>query len=69
MKEVEEKDIVVTAYPSKDKAVMSAITQKGREYLIHNFGSADSKEITGKEVNGFLIEMREQNLRHSFKAA
>jgi hypothetical protein len=66
--ETTDKDVIVLAIPSENKSSVTGASPAGREYVKTKFPDGTA-EVVGSGVNAILKELREQNLKFSFKAA
>jgi hypothetical protein len=62
------KDVIISAIPSENKSSITGATPSGREYIKTKFNQ-ESAEVVGGRINAILKDLKEQNLKFSFKAA
>jgi hypothetical protein len=65
-----EVDVIVTAYPEENRAELEGDSGDGIVFVKSKFPenlATKKAEITGDQVNEFLNEMREKELKFSFR--
>jgi len=72
MNEDKQIDVIITAYPVDNKAIIESNSGDAMVFLKSRFEDTpviDNPSITGDDVNALLQDLREKGLRYSFKAA
>ena len=65
--EVQSKDLILTAFPSDDVAMIESGSADGMIFMKREFETIEKQSIKGKNVNSILNKIRESNLKFSFK--
>jgi hypothetical protein len=65
--EVQTQDLILTAFPSDDIALIEGGSADGMLFMKREFKTIEKQSIKGNNVNSILNKIRELNLRFSFK--
>jgi len=67
MSEVIEKAVEIKAYPEDNRADIESTSADGMIFLKRHFDDSQKASIKGEQVNDILNDLRDRNLRFSFK--